>query len=473
MIKNYFSRYRPRYIRSLVYMMQASEYYRQDYLRWFWRTRDFTQVEKRKTLQMTAKAIALLGTGYALAVVLLMLSVWLVLQSSQIRIVGLVLFLVYPFILPYLLLLALGLFHLIQRPVEARLVAQAGEMLRKHRGEKIAIAGSFGKTTMREIVKTILSQGKKVAAPPGSYNTPLGIASFVKTLKGDEDVLIFELGEYYPDDIKKLCQFVQPEWGIITGVNEAHLERFGTLEKTRETIFELADWLQSKPLYINNESSFAGDRAKASHTIYDRHGAGGWKVESAETSVDGTMIKLTRGADTITAMSRLLGLHNVGPICAAADIASRLGLTPRQIAEGIAGTKPFSHRLEPRTEGGIVTIDDSYNGSPDGVVAAIEFLRVLKGSRRWYVTPGLVEMGSHKEEVHRDIGRKLTDAGIEKVVLIKDSVTPYIAMELNRGQLTCDVLWFDDMPTALKSIQTMTIPGDVILIQNDWPDQYA
>jgi len=129
--------------------------------------------------------------------------------------------------------------------------------------------------------------------------------------------------------------------------------------------------------------------------------------------------------------------------------------------------------MEPHAEGGIVTIDDSYNGNPDGVAAAIDFLRSLQGVRRWYVTPGLVEMGARKEEVHREIGRKLEGAGIEKVVLIRDSVTPFIERELNKMSLTCDVFWYDDMPTALQALRAMTVPGDVVLIQNDWPDQYA
>src|SRR3989344_4805741 len=214
-MKALFSRYHPRYMRSLVYMLQASEYNIRDYLAWYGRTRDFSRVEKRKRLEKTPKAVGLLIT--------------------------------FQFVLPYVLAVAILVLRVIQWPVERYITSQAARALARHPAVKIAIAGSFGKTSMREILKTVLAEGKKVAAPPGSYNTPLGIAQFVRTLSGDEDVLIFEFGEYYPGDVRKLCELVEPHLGIITGINEAHLEKFKTIERTAATIFELADYLSEGP----------------------------------------------------------------------------------------------------------------------------------------------------------------------------------------------------------------------------------
>src|ERR1019366_5388865 len=106
-------------------------------------------------------------------------------------------------------------------------------------------------TTFKEALATILSAGQTVAATPGNMNTPLGISRFVAKLTGKEDILIFELGEYYPGDIKQLCELTKPNLGIITGINEAHLDKFKTLARTTATIFELADYLRAEPLYKN------------------------------------------------------------------------------------------------------------------------------------------------------------------------------------------------------------------------------
>ena len=369
-------------------------------------------------------------------------------------------------------LLVVGAF--LQRPIEAVIVRHARGRLAGNKAVKIAIAGSYGKTSMREILKTVLGAGKHVAAPPGSYNTPLGIAKFVRQLTGNEEVLVFELGEYYRGDVKRLCELVRPDIGVVTGVNEAHLEKFGDLEQTKRTIFELADYLGDRRLYVNGENEIARRAARAGARLYSREGAGAWEVERAQTNVQGTSFTLKSDSGELSVRSRLLGLHNVGPLAVAADIASNLGLTLQEIEKGMDATKPFEHRLEPKTDAqGVTTLDDSYNGNPDGVHAVIEFLSSLRGGRRWYVTPGLVEMGPKKEEIHKEIGRQLARAGIEKVILIRNSVTPFIQAGLQEEQYGGEILWFEKALDAFAALPNLTVKGDIVLLQNDWPDQYA
>ena len=473
---NLFSRYHPRYVRSLVYMLQASEYHIGDYLRWVLRTNDFLHVEKRKAIVWTGKAKAL----YALAWIMLL--VWVVGVMAYVGstgsdvplVVGALVVVITPLFLPYAILLPLFIIRVVQWPIESYVISRARRILGRHRGLKLAIAGSYGKTSMREILKTVLSEGRKVAAPPGSFNTPLGIAQFASTLTGDEDVLIFELGEYYPGDIRTLSELVRPQWGIITGVNEAHLEKFGTLERTADTVFELAECVDPLQLYVNVEDKIVRPRLQKGNVPYTREYVGAWQISDAKTDLSGTAFRVTNGTSIFKAHSKLLGLHMAGSLVVAVDIASRIGLTIAQIENGIAKTKPFAHRLEPRTWGdGITLLDDSYNGNPDGVAAVIEFLSGLSSHRRWYVTPGLVEMGARKEAVHHDIGTKLAAANIEKVALVRDSVTPFIEKGLKEAGYKGELAWYNDMPHALEAIRHSTVSGDVVLIQNDWPDQYA
>ncbi len=474
-MKNIISRYRPRYVRSLVYMLQASEYKIGDYFAWIHRVRDFGSVEKRKQLTTSSKSLLMLGLGWVFWLAIIALGIWVAFSISTIYgyALGAAIVLASPFFLAYGIAVPLFGVQLIQKPVEAVVVGCARRTLSRHKALKIAVAGSFGKTSMREILKTVLSEGKKVAAPPHSYNTPLGISAFVKTLGGEEEILIFELGEYYPGDVRTLCKLVKPNIGVITGVNEAHLQKFKTLDSTARTIFELADFLAGKPLYVNGESELARKNARSGHIVYDKDGVDEWKIENPQTDLSGTSFALTKGKEKLLLKSSLLGLHQIGPLAAAAVIAQDIGLSPEQIKTGILKTKPFDHRLEPKTDGnGVTTLDDSYNGNPDGVRAVIAFLTSLKG-RRFYVTPGLVEMGARTEAVHRDIGRQHAAAGIEKVVLIKNTVTPYIEQGLKDNKHRGEVLWFDDALAAFAALPHMTVKGDIVLLQNDWPDQYA
>lgn len=466
---NFLSRYHPKYVRSLVYMMQASEYQVFDYLSWYGRTSDFLHVEKRKKLVMTPKATLFLLIATFL--VFSMYAVGLFLYFGNFVVSGLVVILLTPFVLPYLMLVPLFLVKVVQMPVEFWIMKKARQKLRLHKGLKIAIAGSFGKTTMREILKTVLSEGKVVAQVPHSYNTPLGISRFIENLKGNEDVLIFEFGEYYPGDILKLCLLVAPDVGIITGVNEAHLEKFGSLDETGKTIFELADWLGEKVLYVNAESDLAKLRALQKHILYSREGVSDLKVEKVKASLEGTVFSLNDGREFV---SGLLGAHMVGPLLVSIDLAKKLGLTDDLILKGIKKTKSFDHRLQMSVDAsGVVTLDDSYNGNPSGVKAILEFLSGITDRRKIYVTPGLVEMGERSEEVHRVIGKQIASAGVSKVILMKNSVTKWIDDGLKEAGFKGEVVWFDDALKAYAFLPQMTVKGDLVVLQNDWPDQYA
>ncbi|PIY93921.1 MAG: hypothetical protein COY68_04525 [Candidatus Levybacteria bacterium CG_4_10_14_0_8_um_filter_35_23] len=476
MIKNWLSRYNLHYPRSLVYMLQASEYNIRDYLTWYHKTKNFSRVERRKKFVKTAKGLLLLMMGWAIVFVLIGLSVsilWIDTTPFKYIFLLAIVFLL-PYFLAYGLVVPLLIIKImIQLPVEYLIINRARQKLKAHNAIKIGIAGSFGKTTMREILKTVLSEGKKVAAPPHSYNTLLGISQFIKTLKGDEEILVFELGEYYPSNVRKLCDLVQPSMGVITGVNEAHLQKFKSLERTVKTIYELADYLGKRPVYVNGENDLARKNTRSGHIVYDRRRVGNWKIENPKTDLTGTSFILTRNGTKLELKSALLGLHQIGPLAASAEIALNLGLSFDQVKDGISKTMPFDHRLEPKTDNaGVITLDDSYNGNPDGVKAVIAFLASLKDCRRFYVTPGLVEMGARTKEVHEQIGRSLARASIEKVILIKNSVTQYIEEGLKEEKYQGEILWYNDALTAFASLPHLTVKGDVVLLQNDWPDQY-
>jgi UDP-N-acetylmuramoyl-tripeptide--D-alanyl-D-alanine ligase len=476
MIRKWFSRYSFNYARSLVYMLQVSEYDIRDFLYWYHRTRDFTQIEKRKKLVLTAKSILLLATSWVIILLMFAIVIYFIFIKQSVHGYVLVLASIIfgPYVLPYVLVFSSVIINnIIQKPLQSYIINQAEKRLASHPGVKVGIAGSFGKTTMREILKTVLSEGKKVSAPPHSYNTPLGISRFIKTLSGQEEVLLFELGEYYPGDIKKLCDLVKPSIGIITGINEAHLHKFKTLDKTVGTIFELADFVGRGTIYANADSPLVKENIRPGHILYGKSGVGNYRVEQAKTSLAGTSFTLVIKDRKIELISKLLGLHQVGPLAMAVSLAIDLGLSIEQIKAGVEKTKPFSHRLEPKFDTtGVVVLDDSYNGNPDGVMAVIDFLGSLRDHRRFYLTPGLVEMGSKTEQVHFQIGKQLAKAEIEKVILIKNSVTTFIADGLQAGGYAGDVIWFADSPSAFNALPVLTISGDVVLIQNDWPDQY-
>lgn len=475
MLRKYLHQVKTCYPRNTVNIVQKSEYSACRYLNSYHKSRNFFLTSGRSKFVLTPKSLLLLIITWFLYLSSLSFLIYLIITSSlQIRLISFFFLLASPYILPYLIIPPLFIINIIiQRPVEYFIISKARQKLKNHKAVKIAVAGSFGKTTMREILKTVLSEGKKVAAPLENYNTLLGISRFVKDLKGDEDVLIFELGEYYSGDIKKLCNLTNPDVGIITGINEAHLERFKKVEKTAKTIFELADYLEGKSIYVNGESKIAKANSRKFDMLYSCNGVNKIKITSQRSGLDGTFFTLSKDNVTLKLETALLGLHQVGPIAVAVDIALALKMSLDQISKGVKNTKPFKNRLELRNnKEGIFVIDDTYNGNPDGARVAIEFLSSIKDQRRFYVTPGLLEMGKKKEEVHLEIGKKLASAKIEKVILIKNTATPYIEEGLKKEKYGGEIIWFNDVLSVFSALDYLTVDGDVILFQNDWPDYY-
>jgi UDP-N-acetylmuramoyl-tripeptide--D-alanyl-D-alanine ligase len=144
-----------------------------------------------------------------------------------------------------------------------------------------------------------------------------------------------------------------------------------------------------------------------------------------------------------------------------------------EIKRGIAEIKPVNHRLEPiQGAGGVLVIDDSYNGNPQGAKSAIKVLSKFKDRRKIYLTPGLVESGTRNKEVHLEIGRELAPVA-DKVILVRNSATPYIAEGLKGENFRDDdIIWHGTAKSAHDSLSQILKPGDVILFQNDWGDQH-
>ncbi len=479
MIK-YLTRYHPHYITALLYMLQASEYKPKDYSAWYLRTKDFSTVARRRSLVMTTKAKLLLILLWGLVLIQVMcfaIMLWIWFASDEVGwlIMAGIVTLVGPFVTAYVVLFPLWLGQIvIQRPKQRRLIAAAHQKLAAHKGLRIAVAGSFGKTTFKEVLATILSEGKMVAVTPGNMNTPIGISRFINTLTGKEEILLFELGESHVGDVKELCELVQPNMGIITGINEAHLITFKTIERTTSTIFELADFLPHGPVYKNAESELVRKRAhKNDRLLYSRRGVNGWAISDSTVSINGTHFTATKGQKIIWAESGLLGQHQIGPLVACIDIADTLGLSVSQIADGLKKTKPFEHRMQPRQLHGAWIIDDTYNGNKEGVKVGIDLLCRLEARRRIYVTPGLVGQGEKTQTIHTEIGKQLAAASIDVIVLMRNSVTAYIVEGLRQAGFQNELLLIDEPLQFYTNLEHFVAAGDVILLQNDWTDNYA
>lgn len=349
----------------------------------------------------------------------------------------------------------------------------------------IAITGSYGKTTMKEVITAILAGKFRVVKTPENINTPLGLSRLVlKAVTPETEILIAEMGAYERGDIGMLCEIAPPDIAILTGINESHLERFGSLENTAAAKFEIVDSAKpnaaiilnaDNPLIIRNYQNHARGRKILFYSSGNRLNSE-FQAENIKFFEDGSGMSFDfclRSKFIGSVKIPFLGEYIVGVIIAAAAVGRELGLSENEILSGVAALKPVPHRLQPiKSSGGALIIDDSYNGNPDGAGEAIKVLARFRGMRKIYVTPGLVEIGSAAKSIHEKIGALLAPVA-DLVVLIRNSATPAIADGLAKnGFNTANIVWFETAAEAHSAVPKMLKPGDVVLFQNDWPDNY-
>ena len=478
MLRNYLSIYRPDFPKVIVYMLQATEYQVGPYIRWLWRTDDFGHVMHRKTLVETKPAKMLLLVLYIGMLIQFLLALtlgfWGIKEPAPgLTLVATVLLLSIPLIWSYLIVLPLVLGRVfIIGPSHAVQVRSSRKTFIKHKALKIAIAGSYGKTTLKEMLLTVLSEGKKVAATPANLNVPISHARFAKQLSGNEDVLIIEYGEGAPGDIARFAKVTKPDIGIVTGLAPAHLDKYKTLNRAGEDIFSLSQYLKESDIYVNNESEAAKPFMKKSYNTYDSKSAAGWTISSVKVDLSGTSFDMKKGKKSLKLRSLLLGRHQVGPLAVVAAIADWLVLSSKQIETGIAKIEPFEHRMHPRRTAGAWILDDTYNGNIDGMKAGLRLLAELPAKRKVYITPGLVDQGAESAKIHQELGEAIAKTKPDVVVLMKHSVTPDIQKGMEAGGYGGKLIVEEDPLDFYNNLDKFIAAGDLVMMQNDWPDQY-
>lgn len=479
MIRGLLSLYWWKYPQALVYMLQNTDYQVKPYMRWYWHTNDFSQVMYRRTLDMTRAARLLVlalraGMLLQIAAGLMLIVLWLWNDLTGGLYFGLALLLSYPIVWAHAVVVPLWAGRIIVvHPRHRMYIRQSEKIFKEHPGVKIAIAGSYGKTSMKELLLTVFGESKKVVATPANKNVAISHAYFAKKLEGDEDIVILEYGESGPGDVERFAQVTHPTHAVITGIAPAHLGNYKTIENAASDIFSVTKYVDPNQIYVNTESSLTHGYMQETYHGYSQHGTLGWKVMQSSINIAGTSFTMVKDQKTLQLQSGLLGRHQIGPLTLAAALALEFGLSDQQVKQAIAQTKPFEHRMQPYELDGAWIIDDTYNGNIEGVRVGTALLAELEATRKIYVTPGLVDQGAESHRVHQEMGALIAAAQPTIVVLMQNSATKDITTGLEMGEYSGEIVIEDDPLNFYMNLQTFVAAGDLVLMQNDWTDNYA
>ena len=358
--------------------------------------------------------------------------------------------------------------HIVVKDVMVAIAKLASEIRRRLKNTKfIAITGSQGKTTTKDMLYSILSGRGESVAPVGSYNNDLGVPITILRCKESTRFCVLEMGARHLGDIARLTAIANPDVGVVLKVGTAHLGEFGSREKIAETKGELVRGLRSDAVavlgtYDEFTPKMSSNLALETLTFGELPGC---SVRAADLEIHGGFPAF----DLVTPESRehvelqMLGMHQVPNALAAAAAAYAVGISTSEIAASLSTHQSSSRwRMELSEIDGITLINDTYNASPESVEAALRTLVLLtqeRGGNSWALLGRMHELGDESELMHREIGILAGELKIDHLVVIGER--SYISTKINPAT---SVHFYKDQSEAEELFNRFE-SGDVVLVK--------
>jgi UDP-N-acetylmuramoyl-tripeptide--D-alanyl-D-alanine ligase len=350
----------------------------------------------------------------------------------------------------------------------AALSAFAREWRREFSIPVIAVTGSNGKTTTKELIGSILSGLGPTLVTRGNLNNHIGVPLMLLELRGEHRYAVIEMGANHQGEIAHLMSLVEPSIGIVTNAGAAHLEGFGSLEGVAQGKGEMFQGLPASgvaiinaddafaPMWRDNRSAermvtfgFEQPAQFTAHKVNSEATAHGFRTEFELVTPDGSrMAGLALG-----------GLHNLRNALGAAAAASAAGASLDDIVRGLAAMKTVAGRLELKPAiNGAYLVDDSYNANPSSLKAGLDTFRSFGGTR-WLVLGEMKELGDSADALHGEVGRYARQAGIARLLAVGER-SRFAVEAFGEG-----AEWFDNLDSLIEEARSSLSSGVAVLIK--------
>ena len=346
--------------------------------------------------------------------------------------------------------------------------------VRRQSGARVvAITGSAGKTTTKEICADLLSARYRVFRNKGNLNNHIGLPLSLLELRTRPEVAVVELGMNHPGEIRTLVGIAEPEVRVWTNVGDAHIGFFASADAIADAKAEVMEQARPDHVLVANADDarvmaragrFAGRVVTfGTSTTADVHAS---NVELG--GLEGATADVRTPAGSFRLESPLLGLGNLSNVLAATAVAVTMDVPVDTIAERVSALRPAYHRGELlRLPGGITLVDDSYNSSPSALKRSLEVIGSAKGSARKVAVLGeMLELGDHAETLHRECGRAAHHAGVDLLVAVGGAPAKSLAdAAVAAGLAEGSALAVETRDAAVDEVLRRVRPGDLVLVK--------
>jgi UDP-N-acetylmuramoyl-tripeptide--D-alanyl-D-alanine ligase len=329
----------------------------------------------------------------------------------------------------------------------------------------IAVTGSNGKTTVKDMISAVLSDRYNVLKNEGTCNNHIGVPQTLIGLKPEHDICVLEIGTNHPGEIRTLARIARPQAVVITNIGPSHLENFRDLKGVFRAKMEILETLEKKGLVIlNGDDEYLASVKDPRFRIcrFGMKGASDFSGEIISTGKANTSFKVNgRSGFEIG----LLGGHNVYNALAAISASYCFGAGYRSAMKGLAGFAPVSMRLDRTVVRGIEVINDTYNSNPLSMRCALDTIKAYPAKSKWVVSGDMLELGAQAVRLHREMGGYIASSGIAGLVTF-GSLSRYTLEEARRGGMNKKRLWHCSSHSEIaRIILNMARKGDAVLLK--------
>jgi UDP-N-acetylmuramoyl-tripeptide--D-alanyl-D-alanine ligase len=349
------------------------------------------------------------------------------------------------------------------------------DLARDHRNKfsipVVAVCGSNGKTSTKELIASVLREAGPVLASEASFNNDIGVPLTLLHLKAEHTAAVVEAGTNHPGELAPLLDLVSPRFGVLTSIGREHLEFFGDLEGVVEEEGSIADVLPAAGrLFVNAQTPGLGEILVRTNAPVVMVGIDGWFDFSAgnlEVSETGTRFRLVCRRSELNGdyAIQLLGRHHVANALLALAVGAELGLNREQIARGLAVCAPAKMRMQWNDVAGVRVLNDAYNANADSMIAALGTLADLPTTgRRIAVLGEMGELGDHSVAAHEEVGRRAANSGLDWLLAVGRNAGLVVAAAKQEGfRNRLDAV--ADVGAASSLLVRVLKPGDVVLLK--------
>jgi UDP-N-acetylmuramoyl-tripeptide--D-alanyl-D-alanine ligase len=337
----------------------------------------------------------------------------------------------------------------------------------------VAITGSSGKTSTKDLLGQVLATAGPTVSPPGSYNNDIGLPLTVLTADEATRFLVLEMGSRGPGHIARLCRVARPQVGVVLNVGSAHLGEFGSAEGIAQAKGELVEALPEDGTAVLNadDPRVLGMASRTRARVLTTGRASGADVRAVEVALDDAArarFTLVAGGEEHPVALRVVGEHQVANALSAAGAALAVGLAPADVAVALSSAEPRSRwRMEvDRRADGVTVVNDAYNANPESMRAALAALAGLPGARRIAVLGAMAELGPGASAEHERLGRDAAAAGVDLVVAVGADAVGIADGAVAAGrQPGKESVHVPDRVAARELLAAELRSGDVVLVK--------